>query len=277
MGKGLNALIPEAADKNVDNNIEIDIQEIVPNKSQPRKEFNQEKLQELSDSIAQHGIIQPIIVSKIENGFQIIAGERRWRAAMKAGMKTIPVVIKEISDKEVMEIALIENLQREDLNDIEEAIAYKQLMDKHALTQNEISIRLGKSRVAIANTLRLLQLPEDIRRLVIEDKLTAGHARAILSIPEIFRERFAERIIKEKLSVRETEKKAVHIKNNGIDEVKINEKEIRNSDFVLELQEKVQNLLGTKVSIKHKNSKGKIEITYYSDDDLERIIRQLID
>lgn len=275
LGKGLNALIPEAADHACNNDQEIDIQEIIPNESQPRKEFNEEKLVELANSIILHGIIQPIIVSKIEGGYQIIAGERRWRAAMKAGIKKIPVVIKDISDKEIMEVALIENLQREDLNDIEAAIAYKRLMDKHQLTQNEISLRLGKSRVAIANTLRLLQLSCLIQELIIQDKLSAGHARAILSVPEEYREEFAEKIVRDKMSVRDAEKYSLVIKDDTNKKVEKTNIKDPHMEFIIDLQERIQNSIGTKVKIKHKNSKGKIEIDYYCDDDLERITKQL--
>ncbi|MFZ7119734.1 MAG: ParB/RepB/Spo0J family partition protein [Eubacteriaceae bacterium] len=274
LGKGLNALIPES--KNTEysnNNQEIDINEIVPNKDQPRKKFNEEKLSELAQSVSLHGIIQPIVVSKYMSGYQIIAGERRWRAAMIAGLKKVPVVIKTISDKEVMEIALIENLQREDLNIIEEAVAYKELINKFDITQNEISQRIGKSRVAITNTLRLLQLPEEVQKKIKENLISAGHARAILSVPEAIREKFANKIIKEKLSVRESEKQANNIKKyqykDTSNKVDVDQK------FIIDIQEELQNIFGTKVLVKHGKSKGKIEIEYYSNDELERIIKHI--
>lgn len=281
LGKGLGALIPQLEQAPASGVLEISIQEIIPNKNQPRKEFDEEKLQELSQSISQHGVIQPIIVSKAQNGYEIIAGERRWRAAMKAGIKKIPVILKELSDEEKMEIALIENLQREDLNDLEEAQAYKEIMEKYELTQSQLGERLGKSRVAIANTLRLLQLPQKIQDMLKENALTAGHGRAILSVPENFREELARKIAEDNLSVREAEKIAQSIKEKEGSKGDENQEEVKSEesdqDYILDLQERVQRHIGAKVKIKYKNSKGKIEIDYYSDDDLERIIRQLIE
>lgn len=274
LGKGLNALIPEAIITDDENGLEVDIQEILPNKSQPRKEFDQGKLTELADSIAQHGVIQPILVSKIKEGYQIIAGERRWRAAMKAGIKKMPVIIKNLSDEEVMEVALIENLQREDLNDIEEAIAYKELMVKYKLTQNEISSRLGKSRVAVANTLRLLQLSPKIQELIKGEQLSAGHARAILSVDAERRDAFTKSITDNQLSVREAERLATQIKKGKEPGPKKAVKD-PNQSYIVELEERVQSSIGTKVKIKYKNAKGKVEISYYSDDDLEKIIKKL--
>lgn len=280
LGKGLGALIPQLDQTSASGVLEINTQEIIPNKNQPRKEFDEEKLAELSHSISQHGVIQPIIVSKVQNGYEIVAGERRWRAAMKAGIKKIPVILKELSDEEKMEIALIENLQREDLNDLEEAQAYKEIMEKYELTQSQLAEKLGKSRVAIANTLRLLHLPEKVQEMIKGNSLTAGHGRAILSVPENLQGQLAQKITKENLSVREAEKIAQTLKEEELkghkDRPKVKHEE-SNQDYILDLQEKVQRHIGTKVKIKYKNSKGKIEIDYYSDDDLERIIRQLIE
>lgn len=274
LGKGLNALIPESNNLEYSNsNQEIDINEIVPNKDQPRKKFNEEKLGELAQSVSLHGIIQPIVVSKCMSGYQIIAGERRWRAAMIAGLKKVPVVIKAISDKEVMEISLIENLQREDLNIIEEAVAYKELINKFNITQNEISQRIGKSRVAITNTLRLLQLPEEVQKQIKENLISAGHARAILSVPEAMREKFANIIIKEKLSVRESEKQSNKLKKSKNKDT--SKKVDMEQKFIIDIQEELQNIFGTKVIVKHGKRKGKIEIEYYSNDELERIIKYI--
>ena len=281
LGKGLGALIPQLEQAPDSGVLEIRIQEIIPNKNQPRKEFDEEKLQELSHSISQHGVIQPILVSKVQNGYEIIAGERRWRAAMKAGIKKIPVILKELSDEEKMEVALIENLQREDLNNLEEAQAYKEIMEKYELTQSQLAEKLGKSRVAIANTLRLLHLPDKIQDMIKETTLTAGHGRAVLSVPENLQEKLAQKIVEDNLSVREAEKIAQTLKEkeelkDPQDHPKVKD-EGSDQDYILDLQERVQRHMGTKVKIKYKNSKGKIEIEYYSDDDLERIIRQLIE
>ena len=280
LGRGLGALIPEVTTEAQDGNLEVDIQKVFPNKNQPRKEFDEAKLQELSDSISQHGVIQPLIVSKEDNGYQIVAGERRWRAAMMAGVETIPVIVKDATDEELMEISLIENLQREDLNVLEEAIAYKQLMERYNMTQNDISSRLGKSRVSISNTMRLLKLSEKIQSKLKENVITAGHARAILSIKPNLRDQFAEKIISEKMSVRQAEKYSSKISENNGKKIKSKKKEITDKDrqdssLLADIEERIQKHIGTKVKIKHKNSKGKIEIEYYSDDDLERIVNVL--
>ena len=182
LGKGLSALIPESEEQNEKGVIELKITEVEPNENQPRRNFNQEALNSLAESIKEHGIVQPIIIRKADEGYQIVAGERRWRAARLAGVKTIPAVIKDYSDGQILEIALIENLQREDLNPIEEANAYKALMDEHNLSQDDIAKRLGKSRPAIGNSLRLLNLHDEIKEFLVEGKITAGHARALLAI-----------------------------------------------------------------------------------------------
>ncbi|MBZ4646152.1 MAG: ParB family transcriptional regulator, chromosome partitioning protein [Petroclostridium sp.] len=274
LGKGLGALLP-GVDTEEDSPIkEIKLTEIEPNKSQPRKNFDEEKLEALAESIKTHGVIQPIIVKKLESGFyQIIAGERRWRAARLAGLKTIPVIIKDYEKKEVLEIALIENLQREDLNPIEESEAYQNLINEFNLTQEEISARVGKSRSAIANALRLLNLPEGIKQLLIEDKISSGHARAILSIDNIeLQIQVANKVVNEGLSVRETEK---YVKALVSQKSKKNKKDNKLSHVYIDIQNRMSQNLGTKVRIYPGANKSKIEIEYYSDDDLERIMNLL--
>lgn len=273
LGKGLGALLP-GVETDEDNSVkEIKLIEIEPNKKQPRKDFDLEKLEVLSESIKIHGVIQPIIVKKLDNGFyQIIAGERRWRAAKLAGLKTIPVIVRDYEKKETMEIALIENLQREDLNPIEEAEAYKNLIEEFHIKQEEISQRVGKSRSAIANALRLLNLPDLLKQFVIEDKLSNGHARAILSVEDNSeQEKIAQKVIEEGLSVRQTEKLVKDYISNKRKK-NISDKKNELSHIYIDLQERLSKDLGTKVKICPGKSKSKIEIEYYSDDDLERLI-----
>ncbi|NTW71841.1 MAG: ParB/RepB/Spo0J family partition protein [Eubacteriaceae bacterium] len=274
LGKGLQALIPESDTTQNDNRyiIELDIDLVFPNKNQPRHKFDVEKLKELASSIAEHGIIQPILVTGAGDGYKIVAGERRWRAAKMAGIKKVPVIVKEITEKEVMEFALIENLQREDLNEIEEAIAYRELMNQFSLTQQDISERIGKSRAAIANTLRLLNLPENIQELISEEIITPGHGRAILSVEPDLRVKFCEKIVKEKLSVRSAEKIAVGYKKPQEKEEALNPVKRLNDEMLKDVEERLQKSLGTKVRISDKLNKGKIEIDYYSNDDLDRLL-----
>ena len=267
LGKGLGALI--ASETNDDNTgvIEVKINEIEPNSDQPRKYFDDDKLAQLSDSIKQHGVIQPIIVKKDNNMYTIIAGERRWRAAKLAGLTKVPVLVKEYTDKQVMEIALIENLQREDLNPIEEADAYQRLMEEYNLTQEQIADTLGKSRPAIANTLRLLSLPNSIKNYVVSGDLSSGHARCLIVLSDEIKQQVAARyIIDNKLSVRETEK---HVKKLQEDTPKKIDK--INPDIV-DIENRLKNILGTKVKLLAKNNKGKITIEYFSNDELDRII-----
>lgn len=273
LGKGLGALIPEVdeAKLNIDRNgiLEVDINYIAPNENQPRKNFDEEKLNTLSQSIKEKGIIQPILVTKDGEYYTIIAGERRWRAAKLAGLKKVPIIEKKLSDIEVMEISLIENLQREDLNPIEEAMAYKRLVDEFSLTQEEISKRVGKSRPAVANSLRLLNLDPKVANYLVEGTLSEGHGRLLVSIDNHdMQYEVAKKIIDESLNVRQTEKL---IK-------KLNEKKPANSNkdkkdiYIREIEEKLKSVLGTKVSINKSRKKGKIEIEYYSEDDLQRIL-----
>ncbi len=281
LGRGLGALLNTDEAVKIENSqgsddkgiLELKISEVEPNKAQPRSHFDDDALKSLSDSIKEYGVLSPIVVSKNENGFyMIIAGERRWRAAKLAGLKKIPAIIKEYDDKETMEIALIENLQREDLNPIEEAEGFKELMEIYKLTQEEVSKKMGKSRSAVANSVRLLSLPEKVRKMLINKEISSGHARAILSLnDEKVMLSVAEKIINEGLNVRQTE----NIVSKLLKEPK--KKEINKNDeellrYLSSLEKNLGSHLGTKVKIHHGKSKGKIEIEYYSNEDFERIM-----
>ena len=259
--------------KEVEQKININL--IEPNKSQPRKQFDEEALQELADSIKKYGVLEPLIVTKKDNYYEIIAGERRWRAARIAGIKEIPVVIREYTDKEIMEISLIENIQREDLNPIEEAQAYEALISQYNLKQEEVAERVSKSRSTITNSLRLLKLCEDVRQMVMYNMISTGHARALLAIDDEEQQYLlATKIFDEKLSVRETEKLVKDVKNP---KKEIPKKIIQNAFVYEDIEERMKNIMGTKVHVNHKpNGKGKIEIEYYSDSELERIFELLI-
>ena len=248
----------------------LKISQIEPNKNQPRKAFDEDALIELSESIKQYGVLQPLLVKKMDKNYQIIAGERRFRAARLAGVKEVPVIIKDYSSQEVMEIALIENIQREDLNPIEEALAYQQLIKDYRLKQDEVAEKVAKSRTAITNSLRLLKLDERVQEMVIEGKLSSGHARAIISIEDKEKQYMvAQKIFDEKLNVRDVEKLVKNI--DKLD--KSVEKTKPENDFVYrDIEDKMKRIMGTKVVIKNKdNNKGKIEIDYYSKEELERI------
>lgn len=278
LGKGLGALIPDdlsiQEDKDISKDVnKISINMIRANESQPRKSFDENKLNSLSASIKEHGIIQPLVLKKEEGEtYTIIAGERRWRAAKLAGIKEVPAVIMNVSEKQLLEISLIENIQREDLNPIEEALAYKKLIDDFNLTQEELSERVGKSRTAITNCLRLLNLDLRVQQYVIEGVITEGHGRAILGVDDKnLQFRLAQTVIDERLSVRETEKLA----KNMLHENKRKRKEKNESPYYIDIEERLKNIFGTKVSIKSGRNKGKIEIEYYSDDDLQRIVEIL--
>jgi ParB family chromosome partitioning protein len=254
--------------------IMVKISSVEPNRDQPRKSFDEENLQELAESIKQYGILQPLLVSKKEDYYEIIAGERRWRAAKLAGVKEVPVLVKEFSDQQIVEVSLIENIQREDLNSIEEALAYKRLMDEFHLKQDEIAEKVSKSRTAVTNSIRLLKLDERVQKLLINDEISAGHARTLLGLPDGDTQfAVAQRIIEEKLSVREIER----LVKNILEPPKEKEKKTvvsTTEDVIYEnLEERMKRIMGTKVSInRKKNNKGKIEIEYYSRDELERII-----
>lgn len=279
LGKGLNALIPDDLEldqsvKETTNNTSnlIDINLIRSNQEQPRKSFDNERIMELSESIKNHGIVQPIILKKENDNYVIVAGERRWRAAKLAGVKEVPAIVMDLSDKEVLEISLIENIQRQDLNSIEEAVAYKKLISEFNLTQDELSKRLGKSRVSITNTLRLLNLSENVQQYLIEGVISEGHGRALLAIDDIkLQYELAQKVIDDKLSVRELELQIKKIKNNDHQkQEKNNSKE--NAPYYKDITERLQNYFGTKVNINNNNNKGKIEIEYYSEEDLQRIL-----
>lgn len=281
LGKGLNSLFNEEDIEEVTSEItkssEGDIKKvrmslIEPNKKQPRRHFDEEKITALADSIKEHGLIQPIIITPSDNNmYKIVAGERRWRAAKKANLKEIPAVIRKYSEEQVAEIALIENLQRENLNPIEEAIGYNLLMDEFNLTQELISQRVGKSRSAIANSLRLLSLEDEIQKMLILGTLTSGHARAILSLDDKeLRIALSKRIIEDNLNVRQAEALAKQLQKK-----KPQKKKSEKTAYYIEI-EKIQNTLssamGTKVRINHTAKKGKIEIEYYGNEDLERVL-----
>ena len=280
LGKGLDSLIKEnktakhtaPVKKEVVNAgpIMMKINDVEPNRDQPRKHFEEDALLELADSIKQFGILQPLIVQKRNDYYEIIAGERRWRAAKQAGIKEIPVIIKEYTDQEIVEISLIENIQRENLNPIEEAMAYKRLLEEFDLKQDEVAERVSKSRTAVTNSMRLLKLSERVQQMIVDDMISTGHARALLALDDEEQQYIlANKIFDEKLSVRETEKLVKALKNPK-KEVKVQKREHM---FVYNnLEEHLKNIIGTKVSVNPKaNGKGKIEIEYYSEEELERI------
>lgn len=282
LGKGLDSLITDKVSKPVKPKSEhaadavmIDIKKVEPNREQPRKKFDEDALIELSESIKQFGVLQPLLCQERDDYYEIIAGERRWRAAKIAGVKEVPVIIKKLSEQEIMEISLIENLQREDLNPIEEALAYKRLIDEFKLKQDEVAERVSKSRTAVTNAMRLLKLNEKVQQMVIDEMLTTGHARALLGIEDQdIQYVLAQQIFDQKLSVRDTEKLVKSMQN----EKKGKKKEPEKLDSKLlaiysDLEEQMKKIMGTKVLINSKNSNsGKIEIEYYSQDELDRII-----
>ena len=262
----------ENNEKEVVNNgiVYLDINEIKPNLNQPRKQFNEEKIDELASSIEQYGVIQPIVLRKADTGYEIIAGERRWRAARKANLKQVPCILKELTEEENMVIAIIENMQREDLNPIEEAEALQQMIDKFGLSQEQVSKTVGKSRPYITNSLRLLKLPFEVRNYVLEGKLTNGHARAILgATDETIQVAIADKAVEEGLSVREVEQLVKNYMEPK--EKKPSTKQKKGAD-VQQVEAELKEILGTKVNIKDKGSKGKIEIEYYNREELERLI-----
>jgi ParB family chromosome partitioning protein len=277
LGKGLGALIPEFKQEESKTILYCGIEEIVPNRSQPRKHFDESKLQELTESIKEKGILEPLIVRRIDQGYELIIGERRWRAAQKAGLKEVPVLVKEIEGREILELSLIENLQREDLNPIEEAEAFKRLTEEFNISQGELSTRIGKDRTTIANTLRLLKLPLKVRNQLLQDRITSGHARAILSLgTREKQEELSALIIQKGLSVREAEALARRWSEKP---KKLSTPTKRGDDLesqMISLQDSLRRYLGTKVYIRQKGRRGKIEIEYYSPEDLERIIEAII-
>ncbi|MDD5936127.1 MAG: ParB/RepB/Spo0J family partition protein [Clostridiales bacterium] len=283
LGKGLDSLIVNKLDHSTKSNSEndnvsretiVNINKIEPNKEQPRTYFDEDSLHELADSIKLHGIIQPLIVHKVEDRYEIIAGERRWRAARIAGLKEVPVIIKEYSNQQILEIALIENIQREDLNAIEEAMAYDKLVHEFNLKQDEVAERVGKSRVAVTNSMRLMKLDKRVQQMIIDDMISGGHGRALLGITNKDQQyNVAMKVFDEKLSVRETEKLVKKmLKDKDKPEKETN---VSNEDSFIyrDLEDRMKNIFGSKVEIKRQTKdKGKIEIEYYSQEDLDRII-----
>ena len=286
LGRGLDSIIPKPEKLPADTGkrkketetataeIMVSINEIEPNKDQPRKNFDEDTLAELAESIRQFGVIQPLLLKKRENYYEIVAGERRWRASVMAGLKEVPAIIREYSEQEVMEISLIENLQREDLNPIEEAQAFQRLITEFHLKQDEVAERVSKSRTAIANSMRLLKLDERVQKMVIDDMISSGHARALLSLEEKeLQYNTAMRIFDEKLSVRETERLVKKLLSER-EQQNLSEEAAATSPVIYRsLEEQMKTIIGSKVSIHNRsNGKGKIEIEYYSGDDLERIM-----
>lgn len=291
LGRGLDTLIPEkksikssqksetskSAEKQEPQNGELmmKINMVEPNRDQPRKNFEEDALLELADSIKQMGVLQPLLVRKRNDYYEIIAGERRWRAAKIAGLKEVPVIIKDYTEQEIVEIGLIENIQRENLNPIEEAMAYKKLLEEFHLKQDEVAERVSKSRTAVTNSMRLLKLNEKVQQMIIDDMITTGHARALLAIDDQKQQYIlANKIFDEKLSVRETEKLIKDIKNPKKPKIK---KPVENAFLFDDLANKMKEVMGTKVNISTKgNGKGKIEIEYYSDKELERMFDMIM-
>ena len=270
LGRGLDALIP--TEKERYGYLLANIGEIRPNAFQPRKDFDEESIEELAQSIKENGIIQPLVVRKSEGNYEIIAGERRWRAAQRVGLTKVPVIIKDVSDRQALELALVENLQREDLNPIEEAAAYEQLIEDFGLTHEEISTRIGKERSTITNQLRLLKLPDEIKEAIIAGEITAGHARAILGLSSLAKAReILEAIRNEKLSVRKTEKLVQKLSGQKEKTAKLGSGDVHMNHIADELKK----TLGTHVKIMDKKGKGKIVIEYYSKMELERLIEIL--
>ena len=274
LGKGINALIPDfekgvpEAEKSLATDLLID--EISPNHLQPRNYFDDKKLNDLMSSIKEHGVLQPVVVQKVDSGFELIVGERRWRASKKLGLKKIPAVIREVNDTQSLEIAIIENIHRQDLNPIEEAEAYARLSNEFALTQEMVAEKVGKSRAAVANILRLLKLSRNIKEDLISEKISMGHARALLGLEESKQmETLRNEIVKQDLTVRQTESRVNKLKKGVLDKP-ITQK-VNKDIFTKDLEKDLARRLGTKVDILPKKNGGKLIVTYYSEDDLERI------
>lgn len=291
LGKGLDSLIKDnssakktaAANTSSENKAEemksgeqmMKINMVEPNRDQPRKKFEEDALLELADSIKQFGVLQPLLVRKRKDYYEIIAGERRWRAAKMAGVKEVPVIIKDYTEQEIVEIGLIENIQRENLNPIEEAMAFKKLLEEFNLKQDEVAERVSKSRTAVTNSMRLLKLDERVQEMIVDDMISTGHARALLAIDDKEQQYdLANKIFDEKLSVRETEKLVKEIKNPKKPKMK---KKVENEFVYTDLENRMKEVMGTKVNISSKgNGKGKIEIEYYSGDELERMFEMIM-
>ena len=291
LGKGLDSLIKDnssakktaAANTSSENKAEemksgeqmMKINMVEPNRDQPRKKIEEDALLELADSIKQFGVLQPLLVRKRKDYYEIIAGERRWRAAKMAGVKEVPVIIKDYTEQEIVEIGLIENIQRENLNPIEEAMAFKKLLEEFNLKQDEVAERVSKSRTAVTNSMRLLKLDERVQEMIVDDMISTGHARALLAIDDKEQQYdLANKIFDEKLSVRETEKLVKEIKNPKKPKMK---KKVENEFVYTDLENRMKEVMGTKVNISSKgNGKGKIEIEYYSDEEFERMFEMIM-
>jgi len=274
LGKGINAFFPDVDEKNSESVQEVNVKDLRPNPYQPRKHFDAEAIQELRQSIQEHGIIQPLTLRKSIKGFDIIAGERRYRAAVEAKLKTVPAIIKTFTDKEMMEIALIENLQREDLNPLEEATAYKKLMKELELTQEELAKKLGKSRPHIANHLRLLQLDKAVQSLIAEGKVSMGHGRTLLGLKnKKLLPNVVDKIIKDQLNVRDLEKLIIKL-NEDVSRETNKKKKVHLDPILKQKEVELKQKFGTSVVIKQMKNKekGKIEIEYYSSNDLNRVL-----
>ena len=276
LGKGLNALFNSGEISKDEIVREIKLRELRPNPYQPRKSFRLEAIEELKQSIMEHGILQPIIARKSIKGYEIVAGERRYRAAKEADLKTVPVVVRELSEQQMMELAILENLQREDLNPIEEAVAYQTLLEKLEFTQEQLANRLGKSRPHIANHVRLLSLPEGIRRYVSDGEISMGHGRALLGLKkkEMLKP-VADKVLKEGMNVRQLEQ-YIHQLNDTVSRETKSKRQEKKDIFIKQRETSLRERLGTSVTIKQSKKKGKIEIEFFSKEDLERILN-LID
>jgi ParB family chromosome partitioning protein len=272
LGRGLSSLIPDNEYGSTASETVLPLDKIIPNKDQPRRIFEQEKIRELADSIGQYGVLQPLIVVAEENAgtYRIVAGERRYRASIMAGLKEVPVIVKQLNESEILQIALIENLQREDINDMEAAQAYRQLNERFGYTQEQIAEKIGKSRAAVTNTMRLLALPEDVQKAIAEKRLTPGHARAVLALKdESKRSAFADYIVKNNLTVRQAEKLS---ETFGSQPAPKGPAHVAKPPHIMQIEDDMRAALGTKVTLFPKKNKGTIEIEYYSGEDLERLI-----
>jgi ParB family chromosome partitioning protein len=274
LGRGLGALIPGGSPSERKGVINLGIEEIKPNRHQPRRHFDQTHIEELAESIRSKGVLLPLIVRRANDGYVLVAGERRWRAAQRAGLRELPVMVREVSEKEAFELALIENIQREDLNPVEEAEAYKRLIEEHGLTQEELAARVGKDRSTVANALRLLRLPDPIKEAIVSGQLSMGHARALLAIAdEADLRRAAEKVVREQLSVRAVEALVQRLKSKKEPREKGAEK---SSAQVRHLIEKLQRKLGAKVALHDEGGSGTIEIRYQTLAELDRILDSIL-
>ena len=274
LGKGFDAIFADNSVEDISvsaSAVKVKLMEIEPNRDQPRKQFDEDALNELADSIAKHGVLQPLLVRPLLNGgYQLVAGERRWRASRIAGLTEVPVVIKELTDAQVAELALVENVQREDLNPLEEANGYKELSEKYGYTQDEISSMVGRSRSAVANALRLLSLPSEVQELVMKGELSTGHAKAILSATDVdYQVELAKLVVKEDLSVRITERLA----RKSVSDVKTGKRAKKRNPYYDEVELALSDVLGRQVKVTKSSKKGSLEIEFFDDDDLKKLLK----